>query len=83
MTLDELIAYINDGREIEFKLENEEFFVAPVYKGEVFTGKYSIYNNISDKYVVIGDIMQIISFEFEGSFSFKNDIEKFEFKFIL
>ena len=83
MTLNELITYIDEGREIEFCLEKTEFFLAPVYSGEIFTGKYCIYNNTSRECAITGDITEIISFEFEGEVSFKNNMDKFEFKFIL
>lgn len=83
MSLFELCEYIENGREIEFDYNNEQYFLAPLYLNDIFMGKYYIYSLKNKKNIFVGNLNEIITFNFDKNISLKTNIDLFVFKYIL
>ncbi len=83
MTLQNLISYLNEGREIEFSLDKNMFFLAPLYSDEGVLQSYYIYCENTKKDIIVGTLEEILSYEFIPQVSLKSSIDLFSFDFIL
>jgi hypothetical protein len=77
MTLETLIEYIKQGREIEFRLGKRNYFHS--FDGE----KYTLYDELSKEFVFEGDLKDELKFEFQENISFGKSINLFRFDYIL
>lgn len=83
MTLLELVNYFQQGREIEFSILEHSFFITPVcFEGQSIE-KYRIYDNQKLCYIFEGSANEILEFQFFSNSSFKTDLSKFTFDYIL
>jgi len=77
MTLEVIVEYIKQGREIEFSLGKCKYFHS-------FDGvKYSIYDVENKEFVFEGSLKDELAFEFEENISFEKAINLFHFDYIL
>ena len=83
MTVDELIKYLEQGREIEFALYEESFFMSFLCTEEAPVEKYYIWNNENKCDIVIGSIDDLLSYKFSRGMTLKDNIEEFSFQYIL
>ena len=83
MTIDQLVAYLQEGREIEFSLENRSYFLSGDWGSVESQGDYYIYDNIRQAFVVSGDVQTILSYEFCPGVSLEKRMESFVFAYVL
>ena len=83
MTVNELIKYLEQGREIEFTLYNESFFMSFLCEEELLIEKYYIWNNEKKCDIVIGSIDDLLLYKFNNGMTLKDNIEEFSFQYIL
>lgn len=79
MTLTQLVQYLEQGREIEFRLCEHEYFMAMTDS----EGVYYIWDVIQKRDLVSGNLEDVLSYLFNGKICLKDNIEKFSFDYIL
>ena len=77
MTIEALVEYIKQGREIEFRFGIFKYFHS--FDGE----KYTIYDEKNKEFVFEGGLKDELEFEFQENISFEKAIELFRFDCIL
>ena len=83
MTLFELKQYLEQGREIEFSLFSNSYFLYPLFENEKFTNSFAIHDSLLGNDIVLGNLEAILSFEFAPGISFIKKIDYFKFEYIL
>ena len=87
-SLRELIEDIKLGHEIEFRIEDHNYFHQPHYKGETyrdpnFAPRYTLYDEKLEKRIFEGTLDEELTFCFPEGYSFEKDFERFAIDFIL
>ena len=80
MTIDMLCNYLCQGREIEFSLYNNDFFVSKVFDDKE---TYYIYDDTQKRTLIKSEINDILNYEFVKNISFSKSINSFVFKYVL
>ena len=91
MTLETLVVYMNQGREIEFSLGEKDYFLQPDYdaisNAQIdSTVQYVLYEiDILSSASIIGEgcIDELLKFDFGNGMSFMTSFECFNIKYVL
>ena len=78
MTVSELIEYLEQGREIEFAVAEEKFFMSYLEPE-----KYYIWDSQKKCDLGVGCMDDVLSYTFEKGITLKDNIEQFSFQYIL
>ena len=83
MNIQDFIAYLAQGREIEFQLIGKNYFLQPNYKNK--QGYILYYCETSDKSKEIyrGTHNDIVNYDFGSGVCLQNNFDSFELLFIL
>ena len=81
ISIEEIIEYFLDGREIELVVMGREYFMQPNY--DVESNSYIIYDCGKKENVFCGEIEELLDYKFEGDKSIRANLEEFNFKYIL
>lgn len=80
LTLEELIYELKLGREIEFSLHGNQYFMSYC---ENLVSTYYIWDCQEHQRLCQGSLEDVLNFRFEGTHSFQNSISFFSFDYIL
>ncbi len=83
MSIQDLITYLNQGREIEFRLNGKVYFLQPDYKNGQGYVLYYCESADNSKVIFSGTSDDILKYRFENRIRMQNDFELFEFTFVL
>ena len=88
MTLDTFITYLNQGREIEFRLDEHEYFLQPDYESCKLSNeiKYVLYDCANPSMLstcCCGTIQDILHYNFGKEISLQNNFQHFKWDYVL
>lgn len=83
MSIAELIQTMNQGRELEFSLLGNSYFLSPVYIAGFFVNQFSIYDNNQKKVIFTGSLNEVINYHFLPNMSLAESINMFNFEYFL
>ena len=83
MNINDLTAYLSQGREIEFCLNGKNYFLQPDYKNRQEYVLYYCESVDNSKVIFSGTSDDLLKYSFENRICLQNDFELFEFLFVL
>ena len=83
MNIQDFIAYLTQGREIEFRLNGNDYFLQPDYKNNQGYILYYCENSDNSKEIYRGNHNDILNYDFGSGVCLQNDFDLFEFSFVL
>ena len=82
MTVLALTKYLEQGREIEFSI-NEKSYLTPLCYNGMPSAKYRIFDNQTREYIFTGSRKEILEYSFSPCICFRDAINQFAFEYIL
>ena len=83
MNIQDFIAYLAQGREIEFRLKGKDYFLQPDFKNNQGYILYYCENSDNSKEIYRGNHNDILNYDFGSGVCLQNDFDLFEFSFVL
>ncbi len=83
MNINDLTAYLSQGREIEFQLNGKDYFLQPDYKNKQGYILYNCETSDNSKEIYRGNHDDILKYGFGDGICLQDNFELFEFLFIL
>ena len=83
MNIQDFITYLSQGREIEFRLDGKDYFLQPDYKNGQGYVLYYCESDDNSKVLFSGMSDDLLKYRFENRICLQDNLEIFEFAFIL
>jgi len=82
LTQNELMIYLQQGREIEFSLNSKEYFLEPNYDSTL-EYQYILFDCEKNTNIFCGCLDDLLDYEFNDFSTFRNNMDNFCFDYIL
>ena len=81
MTIESLLYYLRQGREIEFSTDERSYFLEPCYESSAES--FIVYDSKINEVVFRGGLNELLKYKFDDRCSMEENIGYFEFEYIL